>query len=267
MPHPQAPTRRRLCGLLAAALLRPGPAAASPEYLPEAEPQPQPFPMASLAATLTLPPGIRPPVAAVAVLHDRLGPDPRAEPYIRHLLGAGLAAFEILDVAEPGEALAASLAALAADPRVDARRVGALGFGGGAAAALAPGLPLAARALLYPGCEALARLPDGAWPGQPILLLHGGADPANRVADCRGAAAALARAGAAVRRIEYRDASYAWDHPGFGLESRLLHPAPDGEGRVEVLPWPGLATISAGHVAGFFARELALPGGRGFTPD
>lgn len=200
------------------------------------------------------------PVAAVILLHDSLGPYPRGEVYARQLLNAGIAVLELLEAKLPTPVLAEAVRALAADRRIDAARLGVLGFGQGGAAALAGELGVAARAALYPGCEALAAAaqhpPAAGWAGQPVLLLQGGADPANPPAACRAAAEGLVAAGAALRRIEYRHASYAWDHPGFGLEHRLLLESPGG-GRVEVRPWPALAALSAAQVAGFFARALA----------
>ena len=253
--------RRRVlrAGLL---LLLAGPRARAAEEAPDAEIRPEPFEGPG-PATLTLPASRRDgPVPAVALLHDSLGPDPRGEPYARQLLGAGIAVLEVLadPVAEP--ALLAMLHALAADRRVDAARLGVLGFGQGAAAAMSAALPVAARALLYPGCagltEAAARRAGG-WAGAPVLVLHGDADRASPPASCAAAVEALGRAGARVRRVLYRGASYAWDHPGFGTEGGVLLPAPEGapgDGRVKAQPWPALTAASAGTVAGFFAREL-----------
>lgn len=252
---------RRLT-LSAGLTLLAGSRARASEEIPDAEIRPERFDGPG-PATLTLPVARRGgPLPAVAMLHDSLGPDPRGEPYARQLLGAGIAVLDVLadHVSEPE--LLAMLRALAADPRVDAARLGILGFGQGAAEAMSVALPVAARALLYPACAGLvaaARRTD--WAGAPVLLMHGDADRASPPASCAAAVEALGRAGARVRRVEYRGASYAWDHPGFGTEGRILVPAPAGalgDGRVEALPWPALTAASAGTVAGFFARELRL---------
>lgn len=267
------PGRRRLLqGMLAA--LAPGPAARAAVETPGTEVRPEQFDRGPVPATLTLPLARKgPTVAAVVLVHDGLGPDARAEPYARQLLGAGIAVLEVLCASLDAATLAATIAALAADPRVDPARVGLLGFGRGAAGAIDGDVPVAARALLYPGCrglaEAVRRPPAGGWRGHPVLVLHGGADRANPPALCVAAAAALAEAGAAVRRVEYRGASYAWDYPSHGIERRLLlePPEPSGNlppgrpggvaGRVEAWPWPELAALSATQVASFFARALA----------
>lgn len=272
---PAAPPDRRglLRGLIATLAAAPcaSPGAFAAEERPGTEIRPEHFDRGPVPATFTLPlaqplamPGR--PVAAVALLHDSLGPDARAEPYARQLLGAGIAVLELLCAGPEAAVLAAAVAALAADPRVDPARLGLLGFGRGAAGAIAGEVPVAARALLYPGCRGLAeaarRPPAGGWGGHPVLVLHGGADRANPPALCAAAAAALAEAGAAVRRVEYDGASYAWDYPVHGSERRQLlqPPEPAGglpAGRVESRPWPELAALSATQVASFFARALA----------
>ncbi|MDB5374603.1 MAG: hypothetical protein JWP04_3245 [Belnapia sp.] len=265
---PRGGRRSHLAGLLAWLAASPALAADEP---PAAGIRPERF-AGPVPATLSLP--LVPPlplsphrgrfgrpVAAVVLLHDSLGPDPRGEAYALQLLGAGIAVLELLEAGLAPPVLAEAVRALAADPRIDAARLGVLGFGQGAAGALAGELGVAARAAIYPGCAALAaaaqRPPPDGWDGQPVLLLHGGADQANPPAACIAAAGRLAAAGAVVHRIEYRGASYAWDHPGFGLDHRLLLERPDGGGRVEVRPWPALAAVSAAQVAAFFARELA----------
>jgi dienelactone hydrolase len=110
-----------------------------------------------------------------------------------------------------------------------------LGFGIGAQApALVPPDadgrdPFAARVLLYPGCGSLAELvraPERAIALSPVLLLHGGDDPANSPVDCEDLSAALRRA-APVQRVSYRGATYAWDVPQWG------------EGEHSSQPWPG----------------------------
>jgi hypothetical protein len=115
---------------------------------------------------------------AVLILPDALGADGRAVPYVESLLGAGIAVLELRDAS--AEAARAALALLASDPRIEAPRLGVLGFGQGARLAL--GLPGAdALALLYPGCASLP-VPETA-PGA-VLLLHGAEDPANPAPAC-----------------------------------------------------------------------------------
>jgi hypothetical protein len=95
---------------------------------------------------------IRKAFPAVLILPDALGADGRAVPYVESLLGAGIAVLELRDAS--AEAARAALALLASDPRIEAPRLGVLGFGQGARLAL--GLPGAdVRTLLYPGCASL----------------------------------------------------------------------------------------------------------------
>jgi dienelactone hydrolase len=243
--------------MLPGALLRIAPAAASE---PQANPTAQSvvFAAPAVIGTLTLPlagEGRRLP--AVVLVHDALGPDPRSERYIAQLGAAGIAVLELLSE-EVLPVLPLAAEALAADPRIDGSRIGVLGFGAGAAAAAMARVPFAARALLYPGCATLPadRAEPPASARTPLLLLHGGADPANSPAACAAAAEALARGGAAVRRVEYAGAGFAWDRPAFGQEGRSLLPAPGSTERVPAVPWPELAELSATQVAGFFALAL-----------
>jgi dienelactone hydrolase len=244
-------------------------AAAATTELPS-QPPPEFFPALSFAATLTLPARAAAtphPPPAVVIAHDRLGPDTRAEPYAAQLAAAGIAVLELLSEDADAGALDRAADALARDARIDGRRLGVLGFGAGGLAAAHAAAPFRARALLYPGCAALADAVPGAagpaappgWaPGTALLLGHGGADAANPRAACEAFGAAMRRHGVAVRRIEYDGAGYAWDRPAFGAQApRALLPAPDGRGRVPAMPWPALAGLSATQVAGFFAHALA----------
>ncbi|GGC32379.1 hypothetical protein GCM10011504_08200 [Siccirubricoccus deserti] len=242
-------------GALTAALL-PGLGLAGEPPDTEVLPRPEAVQAPGVSGLLSLPPpmarGAARALPAVLVLHDALGPDSRSEPYVEQLLGAGIA---VLDVrAEAPDALArmAAVELLLADARIDSRRLGVLGFGAGAVTAAAS--PLPARALLYPGCASLP--PAGPIPGA-VLLAHGDTDAANPGAACAAAAEALAAGGARVRRVEYAGAGYAWDRPAFAIGERALVPAPGGDGRVLVRPWPALAEMASAQVAGFFAAALA----------
>lgn len=224
----------------------------SPEPLEETEA----FVAAGAAGTLILPAGAPDRLTpAIVILQDGDAPDGRASAYTDQLLGAGFAVLEMSSL--PEAALGAVLATLARHPRLAGQPLGLLGFGGGArlAASLAAPLagPVAARALLYPGCAGLA---PAALPGQAVLLMHGGADPANSLPSCEALGGALHQAGAEVRLRLLTGASYAWDRPAFASEGHAMLPRPDGAGRVRAEAWPALAALSAAEVAGFFAVSL-----------
>ena len=254
--------RWRAMGLLASAFLMSSPLMGSPAPAAAHEAPPEPleevesFVAAGAAGMLVLPPGAPDRLGPVVViLQDGEAPDGRASLYTDQLLGAGFAVLEIVRL--PGDSLEAVLASLAGHPRMAEQRLGLLGFGAGArlAAALpvSEAAPVAARALLYPGCDDMA---PAAMPGQAVLLMHGGADPANLPQSCEALGAALEQAGAAVRLRVLDRATYAWDRPAFAGEGHAMLPRPDGAGRVRAEAWPALAQLSAAEVAGFFAVTL-----------
>jgi dienelactone hydrolase len=202
------------------------------------------------------------PLPAVLLVHDTLGLDLRSLPYVEQLAAAGLLVLEIAP--EPDEpaidAVRRGMAALRAHPRVDAARIGLLGFGaGGRAAVLATeGTDtFAARVLLYPGCAALLRdLPMAtAAPRGGLLLLHGAEDRANAEPDCAALALRLA-GGLATRRVTYRGATYGWDFPSAEPLAPWLYPAPGDDVRVRIRPWPALTAFSASEAASFLAAAL-----------
>jgi dienelactone hydrolase len=222
----------------------------------------------------------------VLLVQDSLGVDGRSLPYAIQLEGAGFLVLEMelrtlsLDGSGPAEDTPAgatevakvlrTLVALARHPAVDPQRLAAVGFGaGGRALALAtqtahgPDL-LAARVLLYPGCEGLrqtllARAPAPRSPS-PVLLLHGEADPVNTRAACNALADTLEESASTVRIIRYPHATYGWDVAAPAERDTSRQPRPDGSGRVFTRSWPALAGMSASQTAGFLASVLAGTG-------
>jgi dienelactone hydrolase len=252
---PPLPVPRRLrAALLGTALALSaqfGLAAAEPEMPAVLPANVEPFLQGAVRGILVFP--LVPPAGAVLILQDATGPDGRTTPYVNQLLGAGLAALDIFE--HDGDAPAVEAAATSLAERFAPARIGVLSFGAGAAIA-ASLHPIAARALLYPGCTEHLSHSLAAAAGS-LLLAHGGRDAANPTHDCAAAAASLGATGRPVRHLVYERASYAWDHPALGMEGRFLLPRPDGKGHVEVLPWPALGVMSASEVASFFATSLA----------
>ena len=217
---------------------------------------------------LVLPTGTaaaRLPPPVVLALPDAPGPDGRGRPYLNALNAAGFATIEFVPSAgddggtgaTPPDGLATILDALAAEPRVDAARLGVLAFGAGARAALRePALADAPAVLLYPGCAGLP--PPGS---RRVLLLHGGMDRA----DAPGACARWAAAGSLVRRHEYRDATYAWDFSdGPWSDGLALLPSPaDPARRVWARADPATTADAAARAGGFLAGALLDAAGPG----
>lgn len=206
------------------------------------------------------------PLPAVLLVHDALGADLRSLAYVEQLAAAGLLVLEVAPEpdADALEAVQRGIAALRAHAQVDATRIGVLGFGGGARAAMlaSPGQdPFAARALLYPGCGTLLRdlPPPTSVAGGRLLLMHGADDPANTQADCAALAQRLG-GGLPARHLAFSGATYAWDFPSADPLAPWLFPAPGSAGRVRIQPWPALTALSAGEAASFLAAALRQRG-------
>jgi hypothetical protein len=253
LPALQA-ARARLCnpGLLILTFCSPFVGAIAREAPPLPLEATEAFQIAAANGTLILPAGApdrRSP--AIVILQDGEAPDGRASQYTDQLLGAGFVVLELAQL-QPDE-LGGVLTVLAMHPRVAGQPLGLLGFGQGARLAASVAQPVAARALLYPGCDGVVPAP---MPGQAVLLMHGGADPANSPPPCEAFGVRLRHAGATLRWRVLPGASYAWDRPSFAGEGHAMLPRPDGAGRVRAEAWPALAALSAAEVAGFFALSL-----------
>ncbi|WP_421989613.1 dienelactone hydrolase family protein [Roseococcus sp.] len=212
---------------------------------------------------LSVPPG---PVPAggfplVLLIPDADGPGPRTETYAARLLANGFVVAEAyLGHDALGTFLPDLMATIASDARLDAGRIAAVALGAGARMALrewASGVPVAALALLYPGCDTelveVARHATPATPGTAMLLLHGATDDANPQEACAALADALSGAARPIHHV-LPGATYAWDATHLvaaGAALRALHPAaPDGP-RVLARPDAAATLVAADRVITF----------------
>jgi dienelactone hydrolase len=125
-----------------------------------------------------------------------------------------------------------ALALLAANPRVDGRRVAVMGFSKGGWAALYAGVrrfqrlhgPKGAEFVLqialYPPCGASYR-EDEQVSARPIRVLHGTADDWHPIEPCRQYVARLKRGGADAALVELKDARHFFDLPDLAPSMRL----------------------------------------------
>jgi dienelactone hydrolase len=176
----------------------------------------------------------------VVVLPDALGEDGRAEPYVEALLSRGIAVLALgLDLPAEGGGGSAAAARLAVDwasrdARLDAARIGLLGLGAGARAALGggPGRPVVA---LYPGCRGLELAGAGS-----ALILYG-----TEAGDASACAGLVAPSEVELRPIP--GAGHGWDVVGTLWLAGVMLPDPAGNGRVRALPNPR-ATLDAAEM-------------------
>jgi dienelactone hydrolase len=198
---------------------------------------------------LRLPPGSAK-VPALVIHHGSGGvSESREWRYAREILKMGVATF-VLDSFTPrgvtstvtdqstvtaGDMLIddfETLKALAKHPRIDAQRVGIVGFSKGASSALAaaieirasralpPGLRYALHVLFYPSCGSQYYKPKTT--GAPIYLLLGAADTYVGTAPCQEYVAALQ---AEAARIELT----LYPHAKHGFDGTQDYTVPDGE--------------------------------------
>ena len=148
------------------------------------------------------------PLPVVVILPNWHPAEGRNQAYARPLHEAGIATLTLEPFGgvgvNPGmlaEALGIMLRAAAADPRFDSQRIGILGLGVGARAALAGGgtHPVAA---VLPGCAPLEAAPQG-----PVLFVEG-ADVTQPREACARFRASL---GAGGTHHAYSGTTHAWD--------------------------------------------------------
>ncbi len=126
-------------------------------------------------------------------------------------------------------------------------------------------MPFAALVLLYPGCRTLVPAltssgPSPAQPSGPVLLMHGTADLANTVDDCRRLAEILAENNEDVRVTAWPGGTYAWNFWDEDRPDTTPHPTPGGGPAVLTEPRLELAEMSATRAAAFLAAVLSRAG-------
>ncbi len=194
-----------------------------------------------VSGTLLLPPGTGK-VPAMVIQHGSGGvTEGREFRYANDMVALGVASFVIdsfkprgitstvtdqlqVTVNEIADDALNALKALAAHPRIDANKVGIVGFSKGgsvtlrtaleraAARVLPPGVRFALHVPVYPGCDSHYYRPK--LTGAPIYMLLGGADTYAGVTPCTEYAEKLKAAGAAIEVKIYPGASHGFDTDG-----------------------------------------------------
>jgi dienelactone hydrolase len=194
-----------------------------------------------ISGELELPAGAAQPVPAVILVHGAGGVQRYHDVWARELRGIGFATL-IIDsfsgrgiprIAHNLEALSVpsrvidfnrALAALAADARIDRKRIVLMGFSHGATAGLygaqrrfqkafrPPDAEYAAWLLFYPYCNTRL-IGDVDVVAQPIRIFHGEADDYTPIGPCRAWVERARAAGADVTLTGYANAYHGFDNP------------------------------------------------------
>jgi len=227
---------------------------------------------------------------AVVIVHGSSGVDTRGPYYAALLNDAGIATLEIdmwsprglgggtdarpRSVVETLPDAFGALRMLAADARIDAQRIGIMGFSWGGVVSMltatrpyveryAPaGLRFAAHAPLYPICWVYNRVPDyefSSLTGAPVFIQAGGSDAYDAPDSCLRMVAALPAAERElVSVVVYPGATHAWDRlePAITISDPFSHQGAGGS--VDFVPDPALAEQSRAATVAHFRRAFGL---------
>jgi dienelactone hydrolase len=202
---------------------------------------PSALPKVTISGTLTMPENAKGKAPAMIISHTAGGVGPHEYEWSRFLNGMGIATFVIdsfsgrafgmsyssrVGLPSPANDAVDALNALkllATHPRIDASRIGIIGFSRGGNVALYSllepirqsviddNLRFAAHVSFYPGCNiyAFSKRVDPT----PTLLLLGEADNEFPAAACQSLAEKLRANGASIKDIVYPGANHAFDAP------------------------------------------------------
>jgi dienelactone hydrolase len=227
---------------------------------------------------------------AVVIAHGSSGVDSRGPYYAELLNRAGIATLEIdmwsprgftggstgrpRTVAETLPDAFGGLKMLAADARIDARRIGVMGFSWGGVVSMltatqpyanryAPaGLRFAAHAPLYPICWGYNRVPGyefASLTGAPVFIQAGELDAYDDPDSCPKLVAGLpAAAQAFVSVTLYPNATHGWDRlePAITVTDPFAHKGQGGA--VDFVPNPAVTEQSGAATVAFFRRAFGL---------
>jgi dienelactone hydrolase len=194
----------------------------------------------SITGRLSFPDAMTSTVPAVVILHGSSGVNPGEMVWAQRLNAMGFASFVVdsftgrgisnTEADQSQLSMTAGIAdayfalrLLAADPRIDRRKISVMGFSRGGIAALYSALDPFRRAVIdddlhfaahiafYPGCG--VHYTSAHLDGAPILMLLGGKDNYTPAAPCVTYADDLRQQGAQVTLKTYPDAYHAFDRP------------------------------------------------------
>ena len=244
----------------------------------------------TVSAQFRVPANIIGKVPAVVVVHGSGGVDSRGKFYIEALNHAGIATFEIDMWAARGwlggitgrprgvpETLPDAYGALkflSTQPRIDATRIGIMGFSwGGVVTMLSATQPytslynggtlkFAAHVAHYPVCWVYNRVPGYAFntfTGAPVLIQAGELDAYDDPDTCPNLVQSLPRGAQEIISVKvYKNATHAWDRlqPAITITDPFSHKGLGGE--VNFVPNPGTAFRSREKALHFFKAAFGL---------
>ncbi len=244
-----------------------------------------------VAAVLRTPIGVSGALPAVVIVHGSSGVDSRGSAYATELNAVGIATLEIdmwsaRNINSPADrpkgvplTLPDAYGAfkfLAANPAIDAKRIGIMGFSWGGVVSmltatkpytelyLGKDMQFAAHAPNYPVCWVYNRVPGyefQQFTGAPILLQAGAADTYDQPDTCANLVKSLGARGANLVTLKvYADAGHGWDRtePTMMIEDPFSHLGRGG--KVVMAGNEQVAAQSRAATVAFFCRTFAIGG-------